>query len=284
MVHLMNPRRNKPTPCRVHSAERPSSPDAHPGRRAGLGRGCRLAAAQGVGAVTGCSSCSATRSSCGRRCSRDEARRRHHPGDDPLAPADLADRVGRGDARARHRPRRRRRQVRRGPRRLLSASPWASASRLATTPTRRRAARPFTPEAPTRADDTLLLYFTSGTTAQPKLVEHTHASLPDRAPVDDVLDRSAARRRPPQHLLARAGPSTPGAYVFAPWIAEATIFVYNYAAVRRRRAARPWRDRCTTFCAPPTVWRMLDPGRPRRWRTGCRCARWSARASRSTPR
>jgi acetyl-CoA synthetase len=36
----------------------------------------------------------------------------------------------------------------------------------------------FEPDAPTRADDTLLLYFTSGTTARPKLVEHTHASYP----------------------------------------------------------------------------------------------------------
>ena len=46
---------------------------------------------------------------------------------------------------------------------------------------------------------------------------------------------------------------------FAPWIAEATILVYNYA---RFDAAGPARGRCagqrvTTFCAPPTVWRML---------------------------
>src|SRR4051812_21064655 len=36
----------------------------------------------------------------------------------------------------------------------------------------------FTPDGFTKADDTLLLYFTSGTTARPKLVEHTHASYP----------------------------------------------------------------------------------------------------------
>ncbi|MGH3624267.1 MAG: AMP-binding protein, partial [Sciscionella sp.] len=36
----------------------------------------------------------------------------------------------------------------------------------------------FTPDGVTMASDTLLLYFTSGTTAQPKLVEHTHASYP----------------------------------------------------------------------------------------------------------
>ena len=45
-----------------------------------------------------------------------------------------------------------------------------------TPPPRHR--EPFTPEVSTRADDTLLLYFTSGTTAQPKLVEHTHLSYP----------------------------------------------------------------------------------------------------------
>ena len=36
----------------------------------------------------------------------------------------------------------------------------------------------FTPEVETKADETLLLYFTSGTTARPKLVEHTHTSYP----------------------------------------------------------------------------------------------------------
>src|SRR5690348_5630456 len=39
-------------------------------------------------------------------------------------------------------------------------------------------AKSRTPAGVTRADDTLLLYFTSGTTARPKLVEHTHASYP----------------------------------------------------------------------------------------------------------
>ena len=34
----------------------------------------------------------------------------------------------------------------------------------------------FTPDGPTLADETLLLYFTSGTTSKAKLVEHTHTS------------------------------------------------------------------------------------------------------------
>jgi acetyl-CoA synthetase len=36
----------------------------------------------------------------------------------------------------------------------------------------------YRPDAPTAGTDPLLLYFTSGTTAQPKLVEHTHLSYP----------------------------------------------------------------------------------------------------------
>jgi acetyl-CoA synthetase len=36
----------------------------------------------------------------------------------------------------------------------------------------------FMPEGATRATDPLLLYFTSGTTAKPKLVLHSHQSYP----------------------------------------------------------------------------------------------------------
>src|SRR5271165_6397404 len=36
----------------------------------------------------------------------------------------------------------------------------------------------FQPDGPTRADDPMLLYFTSGTTARSKLVVHSHASYP----------------------------------------------------------------------------------------------------------
>ena len=71
---------------------------------------------------------------------------------------------------------------------------------------------------------------------------------------------------------------------FAPWIAEATIFVYNYRASTRRRC---WTSSAaagvTTFCAPPTVWRMLIQADLAR-RARRRCARCWAPASRSTPR
>jgi len=115
----------------------------------------------------------------------------------------------------------------------------------------------FTPEVATRADEPLLLYFTSGTTARPKLVEHTHTSYP----VGHLSTMYWLGLQPGDvHLNV----SSPGwakhawSNVFAPWNAGATAFVVN----QERFAAAPLLDtmaRCgvTTFCAPPTVWRML---------------------------
>src|SRR5919108_628842 len=115
----------------------------------------------------------------------------------------------------------------------------------------------FTPDAVTRGSDTLLLYFTSGTTAKPKLVEHTHASYP----VGHLSTMYWIGLQPGDvHLNI----SSPGwakhawSNVFAPWIAEACVLVMNYAKFDAESVLGVL-DRCgvTSFCAPPTVWRML---------------------------
>ena len=63
----------------------------------------------------------------------------------------------------------------------------------------------FAPDGPTRADDPMLLYFTSGTTARSKLVVHSHASYPIGHLSTMYGLGPEARRRPSQHLLARLG-------------------------------------------------------------------------------
>jgi acetyl-CoA synthetase len=115
----------------------------------------------------------------------------------------------------------------------------------------------FVADAPTQASDPLLLYFTSGTTRLPKLVEHTHASYP----VGHLSTMYWVGLRPADvHLNI----SSPGwakhawSSFFAPWNAEATVLVVN----QPRFDARQLLDQIsacdvTTFCAPPTVWRML---------------------------
>src|ERR1700745_1110290 len=115
----------------------------------------------------------------------------------------------------------------------------------------------FAPEGVTRAGDPLLLYFTSGTTALPKLVAHTQVSYPV-----GHLSTMYWLGLPPgdTHLNL----SSPGwakhawSSLFAPWNAQATILAYHY----ERFDARALLDklvqcRVSTFCAPPTVWRML---------------------------
>jgi len=109
----------------------------------------------------------------------------------------------------------------------------------------------------TAPDDRLLLYFTSGTTSRPKLVEHTQVSYP------------VGHLATMYWLGVRAGDvhlniSSPGwakhawSCFFAPWIAEATILVYNYQRFDAGALLAQLREReVTTFCAPPTVWRML---------------------------
>ncbi|MEW2060569.1 AMP-binding protein [Streptomyces sp. NPDC007002] len=115
----------------------------------------------------------------------------------------------------------------------------------------------FTARRETDADEPLMLYFTSGTTASPKLVEHTHVSYP----VGHLATMYWIGLKPGDvHLNI----SSPGwakhawSNLFAPWTAEATVFIFNYTRFDAGRLmAEMDRSGVTSFCAPPTVWRML---------------------------
>jgi acetyl-CoA synthetase len=115
----------------------------------------------------------------------------------------------------------------------------------------------FAAEGFTRAGDPLLLYFTSGTTAQPKLVAHTQASYP----VGHLSTMYWIGIQPGDVHLNLSSPGWAKhawSNVFAPWNAGATILVLNYQRFSAASLlAALGSCRVSTFCAPPTVWRML---------------------------
>jgi acetyl-CoA synthetase len=115
----------------------------------------------------------------------------------------------------------------------------------------------FSPDGPTKADDPMLLYFTSGTTAKPKLVRHSQRSYP----VGHLSTMYWLGLQPGDvHLNI----SSPGwakhawSCFFAPWNAGATIFVVNQPRFDAKGLlATIARCGVTTLCAPPTVWRLF---------------------------
>ncbi|WP_116810173.1 AMP-binding protein [Steroidobacter cummioxidans] len=124
--------------------------------------------------------------------------------------------------------------------------------------------------APTRADDLLLLYFTSGTTAKPKLVAHTHTSYP----VGHLSTMYWLGLKPGDVHLNLSSPGWAKhawSCFFAPWNAQGTVLAYQYERFDPVALLNVI-ERCgvTVFCAPPTVWRMLIQQDLKRWRPALR--------------
>jgi acetyl-CoA synthetase len=115
----------------------------------------------------------------------------------------------------------------------------------------------YTPRQPTHPDEPLLLYFTSGTTSRPKLVQHSHRSYP----VGHLSTMYWIGLKPGD---LHWNISSPGwgkhawSCFFAPWNAGACVFILDTPRFDPPRVLQTLVDRgITTFCAPPTVWRLL---------------------------
>jgi acetyl-CoA synthetase len=115
----------------------------------------------------------------------------------------------------------------------------------------------FVPDAATSADETILLYFTSGTTARPKLVVHTHRTY-------GIGCLSTMYWLGLQPADVHLNVSSPGwakhawSCFFAPWAAGATVFIANQPRFNAKALLETLvAERVTSICAPPTVWRML---------------------------
>lgn len=117
----------------------------------------------------------------------------------------------------------------------------------------------------TLASDPLLEYFTSGTTARAKLVQHTQVSYP-------VGHLSTLYWLGLQKGDVHWTISSPGwakhawSCFFAPLNAQACVFIYNYSRFNGPAILDALvHHEVNTLCAPPTVWRMLILQPLRQW-------------------
>ena len=110
----------------------------------------------------------------------------------------------------------------------------------------------------TRSTDPMLIYFTSGTTGEPKMVLHNHGY-----PLGHIV--TARLWQDVGHNDLHFTVSDTGwakcawGKIFGQWIEGACIFVYHFTGKFQATEVLPLLEKyqITTFCCPPTIYRML---------------------------
>jgi acyl-coenzyme A synthetase/AMP-(fatty) acid ligase len=111
----------------------------------------------------------------------------------------------------------------------------------------------------TKSEDPMLLYFTSGTVANPKMVIHTQASFG----IAHLITAKFWQDLKPTDLhwtISDMGWSKAAwGKIFGQWTIGAAVFLYNASSKFDPKLTLRLIERygITTFCAPPTVYRVL---------------------------
>ncbi|MCP4116606.1 MAG: AMP-binding protein [Desulfobacteraceae bacterium] len=111
--------------------------------------------------------------------------------------------------------------------------------------------------AKTRSDDLLFCFFTSGTTGLPKRVGHTATSYPLGHLSTSVM--IGIRPDDTHHNLSAPGwAKWAWSSFFAPLNVGATATGFNFSVLDGKKYLKAVEScKVTTFCAPPTAWRMF---------------------------
>ena len=118
-------------------------------------------------------------------------------------------------------------------------------------------ARP-TGDAATRWDDVMLVYFTSGTTGMPKLVQHNFAH-----PLGHIVTARYWQHVEENKLHMSVSDSGWAKFgwgkIYGQWICGATIFCYDMVGKfePKKLLQMVEKYRVTTFCVPPTMYRFM---------------------------
>lgn len=114
-----------------------------------------------------------------------------------------------------------------------------------------------TGEAGVTSKDIMLIYFTSGTTGNPKMVQHNFAH-----PLGHILTAKYWQQVEEDKLHMSVTDSGWAKFgwgkIYGQWIAGATVFAYDMDKFIATNLLQKVQDyKLTTFCAPPTMYRFM---------------------------
>lgn len=113
------------------------------------------------------------------------------------------------------------------------------------------------PEEAPGGDDTMLMFFTSGTTSYPKITAHNY-----KYPLGHYITAKYWHQVDPDGIHFAISDTGWGkalwGKIYGQWLCEAPVFTYDFDDFDAKEILQMIeKHRITTFCAPPTVYRVM---------------------------